>query len=83
MDWKQLDFPTRAGLVATVVAIVGVVIPPISVMSALVAVAFSATAVRRARRRRQSNPVARLCLVVSGALVALIILGNAIYSAGN
>jgi uncharacterized membrane protein len=83
MDWKQLDFPTRAGLVAVVVAILGVLIPPISVLSALVAVAFSATALRRAHRRRQSNPVARLCLVVSVAVVALIILGSAIYSTGN
>ena len=64
-------------------AVLGALIPPISVMSALVAIAFSGTAVQRARRRRQSNPVAQLCLVVSVAVVALIILGSAIYSAGN
>jgi hypothetical protein len=83
VEWKQLDFPTRAGLVATVMAVLGALIPPISVMSALVAIAFSGTAVQRARRRRQSNPVARLCLVVSVAVVALIIVGSAIFSAGN
>src|SRR5687767_7919889 len=42
--WKQLDFPTRAGLVATVMAVLGALIPPISVISALVAIAFSGTA---------------------------------------
>jgi uncharacterized membrane protein YidH (DUF202 family) len=81
MDWKQLDFPTRAGFVATVMAVLGVLIPPISVSSALVAIAFSATAVQRAHRRRQSNPVAKICLSVSAGLVALIVIGSAIYSA--
>ena len=84
MDWKQqLDFPTRAGLVATVMAILGALIPPISVTSAFVAIALSGTAVERARRRRQSNPVARLCLLVSVALVVLIVVGSAIYGARN
>ncbi len=83
MNWKQLDFPTRAGVVATVMAILGALIPPISVTSALVAIAFSGTAVHRAHRRRQSNPVARTCLVVSVALVVVVVLGSAIYAAGN
>lgn len=83
VDWKQLDFPTRAGLVATVMAVLGALIPPISVMSALVGTALSGTAVHRAHRRRQPNPVARLCLVVSVALVVMIIVGSAIYSGGN
>jgi uncharacterized membrane protein YidH (DUF202 family) len=83
MDWKQLDFPTRAGLVATVMAILGVIVPPISVASALVAIAFSGTAVARARRRQQPNPVARLCLLASVALVVLIVVGSAIYSAAS
>jgi hypothetical protein len=83
MDWKRLDFPTRAGLVATVMAILGALIPPISVASAFVAIAFSGTAVQLARRRGQSNRVARLCLVVSIALVVVILLGSAIYGAGT
>jgi ABC-type transport system involved in cytochrome c biogenesis permease subunit len=83
MDWKQLDFPTRAGFVATVMAVLGVLIPPISVTSAVVAIAFSGTALLRARRRQQSNPVAKFCLLVSVAFVALVVVGSAIYSARN
>jgi NO-binding membrane sensor protein with MHYT domain len=83
VDWKQLDFPTRAGLVATVMAVLGALIPPVSVMSALVAIAFSGTALWRARRRGQSNRVARLCLVVSVVLVAVVVIGSAIYSSAN
>lgn len=83
VDLKQFDFPTRAGLVASVMAILGVLIPPISVTSALVAIAFSGTAWHRARRRGESNPVARFCLFGCGALVVFIIVGNALYGAGN
>ena len=83
MNWKQLDFPTRAGLVASVMALIGAPIPPVSVMSAFVAIAFSATAWQRARRRGQSNPVARLCLLGCVGLAAVIIVGSALYSAGS
>ena len=83
MTWTQLDFPTRAGLVAAVFAVVAVLIPPISVMSGVVAIAFSGTALQRSRRLRKPNPVAKLCLLGSIALVGLIILGSAIYSAGS
>ncbi|MEP7201935.1 MAG: hypothetical protein ABI894_04955 [Ilumatobacteraceae bacterium] len=83
MDWRQLDFPTRAAFVATVMALLGVLVPPISVASALIAIAFSGSAVHRARRRRERNRVALICLAVSGGLVVLVIVGSAIYSAGT
>lgn len=83
VDFKQLDFPTRVGLIATVVAVLGVLIPPISVVSALVAIAFSGIAWWRAHQRGEANPVARFCLLGCVALVAVIIVGNAFYSANN
>jgi hypothetical protein len=66
-----------------VIAVLGVLIPPISVMSALVAIAFSGAAWQRGRRRGESNPVARFCLLGCVALVALVIVGSALYNAGN
>jgi hypothetical protein len=63
-------------------AILGAFIPPIGVASAVVAVAFSGTAWLRARRAGESNPVARFCCVGCGALIAIILVGNAIF-AGN
>jgi hypothetical protein len=83
VDRRRLDFPTRAGVVATVMAVLGVLIPPIGVASALAAIAFAGTAVSRARRRRERNGVALLCLAVSAGLIVLIVVGNAIYSAGT
>jgi hypothetical protein len=82
MDFKQWDFPTRAGFVASVMAILGVFIPPIGVASAMVAVAFSGTAWLQARRAGESNPVARLCCIGCAALIAVVIIGNAIYADG-
>jgi hypothetical protein len=81
MAWRQLDVPTRVGVVATVIAVSGASIPPLGVASAVVAIGFSATAVLRGRRRNQSNRVALICLVVSIGLIVLIIIGNAIYAA--
>ena len=81
MAWRQLDVPTRVGAVATVMALAGVVIPPIGVTSAVVAIGFSATAVLRARRRNESNRVALICLIVSIAVIVLVVIGNAIYAA--
>ena len=83
VDWRQLDFPTRAGFVAVVIAVLGVLVPPISVTIAVVAIAFSGTAVSRAHRRRERNRVALLCLAVSVGLIILIVVGSAIYAAGN
>jgi len=83
VDFKQLDFPTRAGLVASVTAILGVLIPPIAVMSALVAIAFSGTAWWRAHRWAEPNPVARFCFLGCVALLVLIFVGSALYNAAN
>ncbi|MGF1600300.1 MAG: hypothetical protein ACFCVK_25945 [Acidimicrobiales bacterium] len=79
--WQRLDFPTRAGVVATVLAVLGVLIPPIGVTSGVVAIVFSAVAAYRARGSRRSNPVAKICLAVSAGLIVLVVAGNAIYAA--
>ncbi len=81
MDWRQLDFPTRAGFIATVMAVLGVLIPPISVASAFVSIVFSGTAVARAHRRHERNRVALICLAVAVGLIVLILVGSAIYAA--
>ena len=68
---------------AGVVAVVGVLVPPISLASALVAIVFSGIGWRRARRRGEANPVAKFCLAACVALVVVIIVGSAIYSAAS
>lgn len=83
MDWRRLDFPTRAGFVATVMAVLAVVIPPVSVVSSVVAIAYSKTAVGRARRAGSANRVAVACLAVSAGMLVLIVIGSAIYAAGS
>jgi hypothetical protein len=83
MLWHQRDLATRAGFVATVLAVLGVLIPPFAVASALVAVGFAGTAVIRARRRGETNRLGSLCLAVSGALIVVIVVGSAIYAAGR
>lgn len=83
MDWQLLDLPTRVGLVATVIAVLAVVVPPVSVASALVAVAFSGAAVRRARGGGRQNRVAGYCLTVSIGLLVLVVVGSAIYASGG
>ena len=83
MDWKRLDVPTRAGFVASVMAVLGVIVPPISLASALVAIAFSGIGWQRARRRGEANSVAKFCFAGCVVLVILVIVGNAIYSAAN
>ena len=83
VDWKQLDLPTRAGFVASVMAVLGVLVPPISLASALVAIAFSGVGWQRARHRGETNSVAKFCLAGCVALVVVVIVGSAIYSAAN
>ncbi|MGZ8748431.1 MAG: hypothetical protein ACXWZ2_15835 [Mycobacterium sp.] len=83
VNWTQLDFPTRAGFIATIMAILGVLVPPASVASACVAIAFSGFGWQRSRRRGESNRVARLCAIGCTALVVLIIVGSAVYGAAN
>jgi len=81
--WKQLDLPTRVGFVASVVAAVGILIPPLSLLSAVVAIVCSGIGWQRAHRRQESNPVAKFCFVGCVALVVLVVVGSAIYSAAN
>ena len=83
VEWRQLDFPTRAGFVASVMAVLGVLIPPISLASAVVAIAFSGTAVWRARKVGARNRVALACLAASAGLLVLVVVGSAIYAVGN
>jgi hypothetical protein len=82
VDWNRLDFATRAGVVASVMALLGMIIPPLGIASALVAIAFSAVGWRRAHSRGNANPVARFCLLGCLALIVLVIGGNAIYAQG-
>ena len=74
---------TKAGLVATGLAAPAVLIPPIGVACALLAMACSGAAVYRARRAGARNRVALLSLAVSTGLVVLVVIGSAIYAAGN
>jgi membrane-anchored protein YejM (alkaline phosphatase superfamily) len=83
MDWSQFDIPTRVAVVAAVVALLGLVIPPISLASAVAAVGFSAWAWQRSRSRGESNRAARLVCLGGLAFIALVVAGNAIYSANN
>ena len=83
MDWAQLDIPTRAGFLAAVMAVMSLLIPPISVASALVAIAFSAVGWARSRSRGEVNRVARLVVLAGVVFIGLIVAGNAIYSANN
>jgi hypothetical protein len=80
MDWRGLDLPTKAAVVATAMAVLGALVPPLGVASAVVGAACSAVAVSHARRRGERNRVALICLVVSLAVVVLVVVGNAIYA---
>jgi hypothetical protein len=83
VNWAQLDFPTRAGFVATIMAVLGVLVPPVSVASACVAIAFSGVGWQRSRRRGEANLVARTCTIGCAALVGLIVVGSAVYGAAD
>ena len=83
MNWAQLDFPTRAGFVATTMAVLAVLVPPVSVASACVAIAYSAVGWQRSHRRGEANRVARLCTIGCTALVGLVVVGSAVYGAAN
>ncbi len=83
VDWRSLDVPTRVGLVATVVAVVLLIVPPLSVASALVAIVFCAVGARRARSAAESNRTASRCLAISSVLVVVVVAGNVLYALGN
>ena len=61
-------------------ALVGALVPLLSVAAATVAIVFSGVALWRARTRGEPNPVARVCLFGSLGLIAFLVIGNAIYS---
>ena len=82
MNWQQLERGTKAAVVATVAAIVTLLVPPISMAIALLAIVLSGTAVIRYRGDHVQQRVARTCLDASTTLVALVIIGSAIYAAG-
>ncbi|MGE0879268.1 MAG: hypothetical protein AB7L13_08945 [Acidimicrobiia bacterium] len=81
MPSPPIDVLSRVGSIATVLAVVALVVPPFSVAIGLVALGFSAAALRRARRRGVPNRLATICLTVSGGLVVVVIAGSALYSA--
>ncbi|MDH4144516.1 MAG: hypothetical protein OEY23_05030 [Acidimicrobiia bacterium] len=83
MDWAELDLPTRVGAVATIIAVLGLLVPPIGLASACVGGVVSGTAWRRSRRRGTSNRTASLCTIGCAALVVLIVVGNLVYAAAN
>jgi hypothetical protein len=64
-------------------AVVGMIVPPLGITSALVAMAFSGVGWRRSHQRGEANPVARFCLLGSLALVVLVVGGSALYGAAN
>ncbi len=83
MNWQELDFPTRAGFIAAVVAVVSLIVPPIFLVSTVVAVGFSGVGWQRSRQRGQANPVAKYVVLASAALIVLIVAGNLIYRTAN
>ncbi len=83
MNWQQLEPSTKAAVVATVAAVVTALVPPISMAIAVLAIVISGTAVIRHRGDQVQQRVARTCLVASTTLVALVVIGSAIYAAGN
>ena len=83
MDSRPLDSLTKAGLIAAVLAVPAILIPPIGVACALVALACSGAALYRARRAGARNRVALLSLAGSAGLIVLVLIGSAIYAAGN
>ena len=83
MNWQQLDFPTRAGFIAAVMALIGLIVPPLSITAAVVAIGFSGVGWQRSRKRGEANPVAKLVLLASAALIVLVVVGSAISAAGS
>lgn len=81
MGWPQLDTASRVGLVATVAAVLGLLVPPVGVVSAVAGGAFSGVAAYRARQSGSRNGVALACAAVSVAVILLLIVGSAIYAA--
>jgi hypothetical protein len=83
MIWARLDGPTKSGVIATVLAVLGLAFPLLAVTSAVVAVACSGAALARSRRRDEANRVAQICLAISLGIIVLIVVGTAIYVAAD
>lgn len=83
MNWQELDFPSRAGFVAGVAAVIMLIVPPLFMLCAVVAIGFSGIGWRRSRQRGSANPVARFVLLANTVLIVLVVIGSAIYAAGS
>ena len=83
MNWQELDFPTRAGFIAGVMALIGLIVPPLAMASAVIAVGFSSVGWQRSQQRDEANRVARSILLASALLIVLVVVGNAIYAAAG
>ncbi len=83
MNWQELDFPTRAGFIAGVMALIGLIVPPLAMASAVIAIGFSGVGWQRSRQRDDANPVARSVLLASALLIVLVVVGNAVYAAAG
>ena len=81
MRWDRLDTTTRVAFVFTMSALVGVLVPPVSVALGLVAIIVSAIAWWNSHRRGAPDQVAQRCLLGSLALVTIVVVGNVIYAA--
>ena len=81
--WSASDGLTRAAAVATGAAVVLLVIPLFSAVAALVGAIIAGVAVRRARRSGIANRAATWCLALDGAILAVLVVGNAVYSANS
>jgi len=80
MNWKELDVATRAGFIAGVVALVLLIVPPIALASALIAMGFSVVGWKRSHDSGDANPVAKWVVIASAALIVLVVAGSAIYA---
>ena len=83
MNWQRLDVCTRVGFAATAIAVIALVVPPISVASAVVAIVASGVGWQHADDNTPQRSVARTCLLTSGALLVLLVVGNLIYAAAG
>ena len=82
MNWQELDGPTRAACIAAAIAVVGLLVPPLSVASAVVAIVCSGVGWRRSRKCGRNNAVAKAVLLSCTGLILLIVIGSALLAAG-
>ncbi|MEP1123644.1 MAG: hypothetical protein ABJH68_07120 [Ilumatobacter sp.] len=62
-------------------AVIGLILPPPAIASAVVVIGFSGVGWRRARQRDEANPVAGSVLLASALLIVLVVVGSSIYAA--